>query len=468
MSDTQSAPIIVWFRADLRVHDNPALATAAKNTGNIIPVFVLDEAILTSKFASANRTRFLLECLQDLKDSLMNKGGNLVVRRGSAQEELQKLVKETGATAVYYGADYSPFALKRDKEIEKVLADMNVEFRGFGGKLAVNSLQKITTKSDTPFKVFTPFWKVWSQVERREIASTPRTISLPKVAVGSIPDAAELVDTDALSPDVLQGGETKARARLHAFLDGDIKEYHKLNNDMGTDGTSRLSAYLHFGCISVREIETMLPDSEGARAWHRQLAWRDFYYYVLFHYPHPEREFQERYRGFRWSKSEKLLTAWKEGKTGYPVVDAAMRQLKQEGWMHNRARLIVGSFLTKDLGIDWREGEAHFMHWLIDGDMANNNGNWQWIASVGVDPAPVFRRLYNPSSQRDKYDPTGAYVRKYVPELKKIDDKHLSEPWKIPDLLQHEAGCVIGEDYPEPIVDHKEARQAALDRYRSA
>ena len=221
--------------------------------------------------------------------------------------------------------------------------------------------------------------------------------------------------------------------------------------------------------MSPLEIESQLPDSQGARAWHRQLAWREFYHYILLKNPtNSTQEFQEKYRTLTWPKNDPLLIAWQQGRTGYPVVDAAMRQLNQEGWMHNRARLIVGSFLTKDLWLDWRLGEAYFMKMLIDGDQANNNGNWQWIASVGVDPAPVYRRLYNPSSQRDKFDPTGEYVRRYVPELKNVPDNYLSEPWKMPEDIQEAAGCRVGVDYPEPVVDHKLARVAALEHYRSA
>lgn len=462
----KSTAVIVWFRSDLRVHDHPALASAAKDGDSIIPVFVFDEFIAKGKFASSNRNRFLLESLEDLKRSLKQRGADLVVRHGSPHEELKKLADETDAKALYYTADYSPLALRRDKKVEDALSGA-LEVRSFGGRLAVNSLQKIVTKTGSPFKVFTPFWRAWSEVGRRDVAVTPRKLSMLEVRLGELPSVASMTDKDMLSKDALKGGETEGRKRLHDFLNGEIESYHMKNNDMGSEGTSRLSAYLHFGCVSVREIETMLPDSQGARAWHRQLAWRDFYHYVLFHYPHPEREFQERYRGMKWTTSAKNFKAWQEGKTGYPVVDAAMRQLRTEGWMHNRARLIVGSFLTKDLGIDWREGELHFMRWLIDGDMANNNGNWQWIASVGVDPAPLFRRLYNPSSQRDKYDPDGTYARRYVPELKKVPDQYLSEPWKMPDDAQEEASCVIGEDYPEPIVDHKQARQEALERYRS-
>ena len=464
MTDT---PIIVWFRADLRIHDHPALATALKDAKNIVPVFIFNDDLISGKFSSSNRTRFLLECLEDLKESFQKVGGDLIIRHGEAASELQALAKETGAKAVYYTADYSPFAIKRDKKVEEALSDAQIAARSFGGKLSVSSIQKLRTQTDTPYKVFTPFWRAWSQVERRALAELPKSVSLPKVTVGTLPTLTDLISDDHLSEDAIKGGEAEARRRLNTFLDGPIADYKVTNNDLGVDGTSHLSAYLHFGCLSVREIETLLPASEGARSWHRQLAWREFYYYVLLHFPHPEREFQERYRGMQWIKSDELLTAWKEGRTGYPVVDAAMRQLLNEGWMHNRARLIVGSFLTKDLGIDWREGEKHFMQWLIDGDMANNNGNWQWIGSVGVDPAPLFRRLYNPSSQQKNYDPQGVYVRTYLPELKNVPDKYLGQPWTMTDEQQQEAGCIIGKDYPAPVVDHKEARELTIERYKA-
>jgi deoxyribodipyrimidine photo-lyase len=212
--------------------------------------------------------------------------------------------------------------------------------------------------------------------------------------------------------------------------------------------------------------------SDGPARYHRQLAWRDFYNYILLHYPgNAHQEFQQQYRDMEWSYDRELLTAWQEGKTGYPIVDAAMRQMNREGWMHNRGRLIVGSFLTKDLGLDWRLGEQYFMRMLMDGDEANNNGNWQWIASVGVDPAPVFRRLYNPMTQQKRYDPDGSYVRYYVPELARVPDKYLAEPWNMPEAEQAAAGCRVGDgpecDYPGPIVDHAAARLATLERFRS-
>jgi deoxyribodipyrimidine photo-lyase len=344
---------------------------------------------------------------------------------------------------------------------------IGIEFRAFPGLLAVSSLQKLQTKAGTPHKVFTPFWKQWMDVQRRETAELPKKIKLPKVKVSRMPKPSELTIKTNLSPHAIKGGENEGRKRLKKFLEEDIAAYHQSNNDMASDDTSRLSPYLHFGCLSPREIETMLPDNKSARAWHRQLCWREFYYYILFNNPHPDQEFQERYRALKWPSNKKMFEAWQQGNTGYPAVDAGMRQLLQEGWMHNRARLIVGSFLTKDLWQDWRSGEGHFMEWLIDGDKANNNGNWQWIASVGVDPAPVYRRLYNPSLQRDKFDPSGAYVRRYVPELAEVPDKYLSQPWTMPTEVQNEARCVIGQDYPAPIVDHKTARQAALEQYRA-
>jgi len=461
-------PIIVWFRADLRIYDHPALATALRDASKIVPVFIFNDDLTAGKFSSSNRTRFLLECLEDLKKSFKNLGGDLVIRHGDAAEELLKLTEDTGAKAVYYTADYSPFAIKRDIKVEAALNSAGLSPRSFGGKLAVSSVQKLVTKTGTPYKVFTPFWRAWAQVERRDVAATPEKISLPKVAAGTIPELKDIINDDNLSQHADKGGEAEARKRLKKFLDGPINDYKITNNDLGADGTSHLSPYLHFGCVSVREIETMLPPTEGARSWHRQLAWREFYYYVLLHFPHPEREFQERYRDMQWIQSDKLLDAWKEGKTGYPIVDAAMNQLKTEGWMHNRARLIVGSFLTKDLGIDWREGERHFMQWLIDGDMANNNGNWQWIGSVGVDPAPLFRRLYNPSSQQANYDERGIYVRTYLPAMKNVPDKYLGKPWEMNDEQQQEAGCIIGKDYPAPVVDHKEARELTIERYKAA
>lgn len=458
---------IVWFRNDLRVNDHPALAKAAAESDKVIPLFIIDSMLMTGDVKGSNRNRFLIESLADLKDSLRELDADLVIKNGDALTVLQELVKAHSVGTIYYTADYTPYSIKRDKRIESAFKDSNVAVRGFAGRLIVSSIDKLNTKAGTPHKVFTPFWRNWQMIQRRAIAQKPSSISLPSdIAVGTLPKITDVTTKSDLSSDVLKGGESAGRKRLHDFLHNDIKNYHDTSNDMAADATSRLSAYLHFGCVSARAIETMLPDNKGAAAWHRQLCWRDFYHYVLFHHPLKNQEFQERYRGMEWSDDHDLLNAWQQGKTGYPIVDAAMRQLNQEGWMHNRARLIVGSFLTKDLWIDWRQGEAYFMKMLIDGDTANNNGNWQWIASVGVDPAPVFRRLYNPSSQAKNYDANGEYIHRYVPELKDVPLKYLFEPWTMSIEQQKESSCVIGDDYPVPIVDHKQARAQALERYR--
>ena len=460
--------IIVWYRNDLRVHDHPALSMAAQNGDHVIPVFILNTALLAGDHASSNRNRFLLESLANLKSNLRTIGADLVIRDGEPSQELASLAADVKAVAVYYTADYTPYALGRDKAIKDALTTKNIEFRSFGGRLAVDGLDKIRTKAGTVHKVFTPFWRAWGEIVRRPLAELPQKLAMPEsVSVGKLPDFEAITKPDMLSPDVVKGGETAARARLMDWLESGIDGYHQGNNDMAADSTSHLSPYFHFGCLSVREIETMLPDSEGARAWHRQLAWRDFYNYVLFYSPHPEQEFQEKYRSLKWGQDYEMLKKWQDGQTGFPVVDAAMRQMRLTGWMHNRARLIVGSFLTKDLWLDWRLGEKYFMQMLLDGDMANNNGNWQWIASVGVDPAPVYRRLYNPATQAKNYDPTGAYIRRYVPELKNVPDKYLAEPHLMPIEIQKQSGCIIGVNYPAPIVDHKAARVAALERYHA-
>ena len=463
--------IIVWFRNDLRMHDHPALATAMADADTVIPVFIFNDEILHSRHSSANRNRFLLESLEDLQAGLQVGGSNLVIRSGNAAEQLRQLAVKTGAEAVYYSADYTPYAIKRDKTVKAELGLDKIAFRGFPGRLAVSNLDALHTKTDTTHKMFTPFYNNWQQVGRRDVAQLPSKLpALPTgLDTGQLPSLVTIAGDGLLSPGVLHGGETAARLRLKVFLQDAVIHYREANNIMALAGTSRLSSYLHFGCLSPREIETMLPSSEGATAWHRQLAWREFYHYILFKFPaNANQEFQERYHGMEWDDNPAFLKAWQDGQTGYPIVDASMRQLLQEGWMHNRARLIVGSFLTKDLWLDWRAGEQHFMRLLIDGDQSNNNGNWQWIASVGVDPAPVFRRLYNPTLQQKNFDPDGAYVRQFVPELKDVPDEYLAEPWTMPVVLQQRVGCVIGKNYPAPIVDHKAARLKALDRYREA
>jgi deoxyribodipyrimidine photo-lyase len=276
---------------------------------------------------------------------------------------------------------------------------------------------------------------------------------------------------DPLSEPVVEPGEMAARAAAKQWLGGELRTYANRSRGLSWHGTSHLSAYLRWGCLSAAELERSARrrGGKGASAWIRQLCWRDFYAHVLLRWPQNARlEFQPRMRELEWEQGNGQLEAWQRGETGYPFVDAGMRQLARTGWMHNRARLTVGSFLTKDLHLDWREGESWFERLLLDGEPAQNNGNWQWIASVGTDPAPVFRRLYNPTLQGRNFDPDGTYIRRWIPELAQVPDDKLHEPWRMGELEQHAAACRIGIDYPSPIVDHKQERKRALERYRAA
>ncbi|MGZ4168807.1 MAG: cryptochrome/photolyase family protein [Solirubrobacteraceae bacterium] len=459
---------IVWFRRDLRLHDHPALRAALDSAGRVVPVFCLDDALLFGRHASGPRTQFLLECLADLDGALRDRGSRLLVRRGLPQRELPALAEELGAAAIHLSADVGPFARRRQREVKQALGP-GVAFHVHPGLFAADRLDVIRTQGDDPYTVFTPFYRNWAAQPRRDVLGAPRRVPAPPrgVAVGVLPALSDLA-LEQECEDPAPGGEQPGRERLRRFLADAVGEYHEGRDRLAGGQVSRLSPYLHFGCVSPREVEQRLPPGEGAAAYRRQLCWRDFYAHVIGHFPANARsEFQQRYRGtIRWSRAHGHFEAWCEGRTGYPAVDAAMRQLRREGWMHNRARLLVGSFLTKDLGIDWRWGERWFMRLLIDGDEASNNGNWQWIASVGVDPQPAFRRIFNPARQQERFDPGGEYVRGYVPELAGVPDRYLAEPWTMPAEVQELAGCRIGRDYPEPIVDHAQARRRALDRYR--
>ena len=458
---------LLWYTRDLRVRDLPALRAALDAHERVVPVFCLDDRLLHGRHASGSRTRFMLECLTVLDHALEERGSGLVIRRGPPERELPALAAEVGATAVHCSADSSPFARGRASRVRAALETVDATLAEHPGLHAVDDLDGIRTGAGTPYTVFSPFHRRWLQEPRRAVHRAPRELpALPsKVARGRVPGLEDLgLKSDVTDPP--RGGEEEARARLARFLDGRVQRYRDVHDRPADPGTSRLSPYLHFGCISPREIEERLPGGTGADAFRRQLCWRDFYHHVLLHHPDNARhEHQARYRGLRWSGREAEFEAWCEGRTGYPLVDAGMRQLRREGWMHNRVRLVVGSFLTKDLGIDWRRGERWFMRLLVDGDEANNNGNWQWIASVGVDPQPAYRRIYNPARHQERYDPDGVYVRRFVPELASVPDRYLAEPWTMPEDVQAEVGCVIGEDYPEPVVDHLAARREALERY---
>jgi deoxyribodipyrimidine photo-lyase len=454
-----AATALVWFRRDLRVHDHPPLHRALAAHDRVVPVFVLDDRLLGGRFPSPSRAGFMLDCVRELRTALRERGGELFVRSGPPERELARLARETGASAVYFASDVSPFATARDRRVEAALREAGVEPRRTPGNF-VADVGRPRTRHGGPFSVFTPFWRAWERLERREVHGAPRAVEAP-----SAPAAGEIPHVASELPEPLPAGEKEARRRMQAWLRDGIERYEQ-RHDRVAGGTSMLSPYLHFGCLSARELE---HEAHGAPAYRRQLAWRDFYAHVLLHNPGNARHAHQReLDAIEWSGGEAELEAWAEGRTGFPIVDAGMRQLRTIGWMHNRARLITASFLVKDLHVDWRRGEAHFMRLLLCGDVAQNNGNWQWISSVGVDPAPLHRRLYNPVLQQRRHDPDGEYVRRWVPELRDVPLAKLAEPWELTADEQEAAGCVVGRDYPEPIVDHARERERTIAAYRSA
>ncbi len=461
---------LVWLRRDLRLHDHPPLVAALAAHERVVPVFVLDPVLLGGRFASGPRTAFLLACLEELDAALRERGCGLVVRRGAAERELPALARDVGARAVYWASDVTPYALARDRRVREALREADVEAVPGPGNF-VADVGRPRTNAGRPFTVFTPFHRVWGALDRRIVHRAPAQLPpLPRgLDRGAIPTLDELgLAGDELREPAVAAGESAARDALAGWLASDLAAYGDRHDHLA-GGTSQLSPHLRFGTLSPREVEERARGhgGAGAAAFARQLAWRDFYAHVLLHHPGNRRhEHQERMRALEWDEDPQLLAAWQDGRTGYPLVDAGMRQLRASGWMHNRARLVVGSFLTKDLQLDWRAGEAWFMRWLLDGDVAQNNGNWQWIASVGVDPAPAFRRLLNPSLQQRRHDPDGAYVRRWVPELRDVPDARIAEPWRMSDEEQAAAGCAIGRDYPQPVVDHAQERRRALARYR--
>ncbi|MCB0828311.1 MAG: deoxyribodipyrimidine photo-lyase [Solirubrobacterales bacterium] len=462
---------IMWYRRDLRVHDLPALAKAV--AGPVLPCFILDDRLLSrGRFVSPARVGFMLGCLRQLRSSLRELGSDLVVRRGRPEEVLVELAAANGAGTVHWTTDVSPWAIRRDRAVAEALDAAGISPRAHPGSYVVDEPGAIRSGQDRPYTVFSPFAKAWDRVERREPAPAPtRLVPLPGPDPGSLPTVEELGLGAAPATVSFEPGERAARRTARTFIEDGLADY-AARRDLPAGGTSRLSPYIRWGCLSPLELEQMLgpAEGEGTTAFRAELAWREFYAAVLLNYPEVVgREFQPRYRGtLQWQRDDRLLEAWKAGRTGFPLVDAGMRQLLAEGWMHNRVRMVVASFLTKDLHLDWREGERWFMEHLIDGDVASNNGGWQWVSSVGTDPAPYFQRMFNPMTQQERFDPDGEYVRRWVHELAGVEREHLVRPWLMSAAEQQEAGCRIGSDYPAPVVDHAEERRFAVERYRAA
>ncbi len=456
---------IHWFRRDLRLADNTALFRARSEAAQVIPVFCLDDHILSRPDVGAPRVWFLLESLRELERKVASRNGRLVVLRGKPEEEVPRFARESGAEAVFFNRDYEPYSRRRDETVSARLEAAGIQPRCFSDLLLAEP-ESVLTADGRPFSVFTPFYRAWQLLPKAEPVGEVTDFG------GAYPGEASPVPGPGdigfalpaeFDPSAWKPGEEAAQARLDAFVSEVLSSYDRLRDIPGVDGTSRLSPYLKFGSLSMRQV---YQRTAHAAKFVSELAWREFYFHVLWHWPEVEHSaWQEQKRGLQWDDDPSKLDAWKAGMTGYPIVDAGMRQLLAEGWMHNRVRMIVASFLTKDLHIDWREGERHFMLRLVDGDLAPNNGGWQWAAGTGVDPRPL--RIFNPWLQSRRYDPDGRYIRRWVPELAGLPSEHIHEPHLMSPEEQRRFGCVIGRDYPAPIVDHHVERQVAMERYRA-
>ncbi len=451
---------LVLFTRDLRVRDHAPLAAAVREHDAVIPVFVLDRTLLQRNCGAPNRISFLLDCLRDLSDSLSRRGAALVVRKGDVVEETAKLAHKWDAHAIYMSADYTPYACERHERLQAACERARIELRTFNG---VNVLApgELTPAGGDHYRVFTPYWRQWRRTADRVLARAPQRIPVPAgLKATPLPKLSSLT-RERGSPELAPGGESNARKQLERWLKARAGSYSELHDNLPADGTSRMSAHLHFGCISAATLLQRTSGGQDAQEdFARQLCWRDFHHQVLAARPDiPHADYRP--RGDRWRHEERELQAWREGRTGYPIVDAGMRQLAAEGFMHNRARLIVSSFLTKTLYLDWRAGAAHFTRLLLDADVANNVGNWQWVAGTGNDTRP--NRVLNPLRQAQRFDPHGEYVRRYVPELGSLQGASVHQPWLLPEAQRRRLG------YPAPLVDHEAAAaELRARRYSSS
>ncbi len=446
---------LLWFRRDLRLGDHPALLAAidaAGPDGSVLPVFVFDDRLW--KPSGDPRRRFLLDCLSALDASIE---GALVLRTGDPAQVIPRLAAEVGATTVHVSADTGPYGRRRDDAVGRALGD--VPLIRTGSPYAVTP-GRVTKADGSPFQVFTPFARAWREHGWRAPASRPDAVpwrtGVPSDEVPSV-----VLDGVALPA----AGETAALAAWARFRDGALGAYDEARDRPGTDGTSRMSAYLKYGCIHPRTLLADLAVAGGGdpvRRYTDELAWREFYADVLWHRPGTAREYyRPELQGMDYDDgpgTAELVAAWEQGRTGFPIVDAGMRQLLGEAWMHNRVRMIVASFLVKDLHQEWTIGARYFLQHLVDGDLASNNHGWQWVAGTGTDASPYYR-VFNPTTQGKKFDPDGSYVKRWVPELRDLDPKYVHEPWTAP------GG--VPEGYPEPVVDHAHERQVALARYNA-
>lgn len=466
--------VIHWFRRDLRLTDNLALEAACASGARVVPLFVFDPAILRSPRTGAPRLAFMLRALHALDASLRRQGSSLLVRHRDPAEVLPALARQLGAEAVYANRDYSPFARRRDDAVERALA---VPLHSYDDAL-LRPPGTVVKQDGEPYVVYTPFKRQWRALPRPSRPLAAPSEARPWHTLAGLPnDGVPTLEALGFGPTIAvpEASEAYAQQRLALFAEQRLGNYAEARNFLVPDpfaaspphGPSYLSPYLRLGILSPRQVFWAAQDvgdhhpkgtiARSVTAWIDELIWREFYMHILYHFPHVARgNFRREYDVLAWRDAPDELAAWQDGQTGYPIVDAAMRQLAAVGWMPNRARMIVASFLTKDLLIDWRAGELHFMQWLIDGDPAANNGGWQWAAGTGTDAQPYFR-IFNPVSQSERFDPAGAYIRSWVPELRDMPSRAIHAPWQADERPR---------SYPPPIVDHAFARERTLAAFR--
>jgi len=468
---------LVWFRRDLRFSDHAALYHALKAARRVYCAFVFDRLILDELLAEGlqadRRVEFIHEAVCELDDALRAAGGGLIVRHGVAAEEIPRLAAELAVDAVFAAEDYEPYASERDTRVAAALKAAGRALHLFKDQV-IFARDEVLTGGGKPFSVFTPYKNAWlKKLTPFFVKAYPvgrLAAALAPVPHAAPPSLAQLgfARTNLQDLKVPLGASGAARL-LDDFLER-IDRYDEARNFPAVRGPSYLSVHLRFGTISIRRLATLAWEraregSGGAATWLAELVWRDFYHQVLWHHPRVATSaFRPEYDRIVWEDDESLFSVWCEGRTGYPLVDAAMAQINQTGYMHNRLRMVAASFLTKDLGIDWRRGEHYFARRLIDFDLAANNGGWQWAASSGCDAQPYFR-IFNPVTQSEKFDPQGRFIKRYLPQLSDFTPKEIHAPWLVPPLRQQQLGCMIGTDYPAPIVDHAQARERTLARY---
>jgi len=474
------ATTLVWLRQDLRLEDNLALIEAAADSDFIVPVFIFAPAEEGDWSAGGASKVWLHLALEALSEELAKRGGRLLLASGDSASILARLAKETKASSLYFNRRYEPASRTRDDQVVQKMEAFGVRVKTFNSSLLFEP-ERVKTKEGQPYRVFTPFWRAALMApEPDEPRKAPARINVP----GVLPDF-DKVEELHLLPKIRwdkgikaawNPGERGARQRLEHLLDSVLADYSVGRDRPDLDGVSRISPYLHWGDLSPRTVYHAVKDrvatarssklKENAAVYVKELGWREFAYHLLFHFPHTtDQPLHEQYKHFPWKGNGELLRLWQKGLTGYPIVDAGMRQLWTTGWMHNRVRMIVASFLVKDLLIPWQDGARWFWDTLVDADLASNTLGWQWTAGCGADAAPFFR-IFNPVSQSVKFDPDGKYIRQWVPELGRVDTKVIHAPWQFPLELKR-LGVTLGEDYPYPVVDHAIARKRALDALSS-